>query len=116
MMILLVMIMGLASITLILLAVGLTMKSERQIMMERVRKYGYEEATQAPALTDDLLPSFAERIVHPLARRFARLGGSMTPSQGRVIESFNATQPVARFQSVGESHVDLAFEGFHEMG
>jgi tight adherence protein C len=81
-MIALVLMMSLASITLILLAVGLTMKSERQIMLERVRKYGYEEATQAPALTDDLLPSFAERIVHPLARRFAKLGGSMTPSQG----------------------------------
>lgn len=81
-MITLLLVMSLASLTLILLAVGLTMKSERHIMLERVRKYGYEEATQAPELTDDLLPSFAERIVHPLVRRFAKLGSSLTPSQG----------------------------------
>jgi tight adherence protein C len=77
----LVVLMSLAFLTLILLAVGLMMKSERQIMLERVRRYGYEEAQQVPVLTDDLLPSFAERIVRPLASKFAKLGASMTPSQ-----------------------------------
>lgn len=84
-MITLVLMMGLAFLTLILLAVGLTMQTERQIMLERVRKYGYEEATQAPILTDDLLPSFAERIARPLARRFARLGRGLSPSQGHDV-------------------------------
>ena len=91
-----IVVMSLAIVTLILLAVGLTMKSERQIMMERVRKYGFEEA-QAPVLTNDLLPSFTERIIHPLAQRFAKLGGSMTPSQGNEI----LTQ---RLASAGNPH------------
>lgn len=83
-MIALVVVMSLAFVTLILLAVGLTMKSERQIMVDRVRKYGYEEATEASALIDDLLPSFAERVARPLAQRFARLGASLTPSHERA--------------------------------
>ena len=74
-------IMVLASITLILLGVGLTMKTERQIMLRRVRKYSYEEASQAPVLADDLVPSFSDRVLRPGLGRVGKMLNEMTPGR-----------------------------------
>lgn len=74
-------IMVLAALTAILLAVGLMMKSERQIMLDRVRKYGYEQVDDAAVLADDLTPPFAERILRPALRKMAKLRGSATPRE-----------------------------------
>ena len=81
----LVVIMVMALITLLLLAVGLTMKTERQLMVERMRKYGYEEAAQAPALTDDLAPSFTDRVVRPALQRLGAMGGGLAPGRSAEI-------------------------------
>ena len=71
----------LASITVILLGVGLTMKTERQIMLRRVRRYGYEEASQAPVLADDLVPSFSDRVLRPGLGRVGTMLNEMTPGR-----------------------------------
>jgi tight adherence protein C len=71
-------IMILAALTAITLAVGLTMKSERQIMLDRVRKYGYEQVDDASVLADDLTPPFTERMLRPALQRIAKLRGSTT--------------------------------------
>lgn len=55
-MISLVVIMALGTIALILAVVGLAMKTERQIILARLRRYGFEAAEQAPVLADDLAP------------------------------------------------------------
>ncbi len=81
-MLLVIIIMALAVVTLVLLAVGLTMKTERQIMLDRVRQYGYEEASQAPVLADDLLPSFGDRVLRPALRRLGRIGAGAAPGTG----------------------------------
>ena len=78
-MLLVIVIMALAVVTLALLAVGLTMKTERRIMLDRVRQYGYEEASQAPVLADDLLPSFGDRVLRPALGRLARIGAAGAP-------------------------------------
>lgn len=68
-------------ITIILLAFGLMMKTERQIMLDRVRKYGFEETAQAPVLADDLTPSFSDRVLRPALARIGRMGSGMKPSE-----------------------------------
>ena len=84
-MLMVVVIMVLALVTVALLAVGLTMKTERQIMLDRVRKYGYDEAAQAPVLAEDLVPSFGERVLRPALARLGRVGGDRTPHQATAL-------------------------------
>ena len=77
-------IMILAALTAILLAVGLTMKTERQLMLDRVRKYGYEQVGDASVLADDLTPTFTERVLRPALRKIAKLRGSTTRQETGV--------------------------------
>jgi len=74
-------IMILAAASIILTAVGLTMKTERQLMLDRVRKYGFEQITEASILVDELAPSFTERLVRPALRKIGRIGKTAAPRE-----------------------------------
>ncbi|MHB9038397.1 MAG: type II secretion system F family protein [Armatimonadota bacterium] len=73
-------IMALGLTTLILLVVGLMMKTERQIIVDRIHRYGFSEVGEAPLLADDLMPSFTERMLRPALQR---LGKAMTGAAPR---------------------------------
>lgn len=65
----------------ILTAVGLMMKTERQIMLDLVRKYGFERVSDASVLADDLTPPFAERVLRPILQKLAKLRAA-APREG----------------------------------
>jgi len=96
-MVLVVGIMVFALATIVVLAVALIMKTERQVMLDRVHRYGYEEVSEASVLTDDLTPPFSERIIRPALQRIGQMRGSMTRQ-----EMSDATR--RRLESAGRPH------------
>ena len=66
--------------TVTLLVVGLTMKSEREIMQERMRAHSQSGGSTAGTVDLDLEAAFRERILLPLLRRLADIGMRFTPS------------------------------------
>ena len=105
-----ILIMMLGLITAILLVVGLTMKTERQILLDRVRRYGYEETAQAAVLADDLTPSFADRILRPMLRRIGRIGDQSPQRSAEILRK--------RLETAGNPHnlVPLEFTAMKGLG
>jgi tight adherence protein C len=70
-----VLVFALAAI--ILLAVGLTMKTERQIMLDRLRQYGRPRTPDTAMLGDNLMLPFGERIVRPMLAKLGEISAGM---------------------------------------
>ncbi|HUV06072.1 MAG TPA: type II secretion system F family protein [Armatimonadota bacterium] len=66
--------------TVTLLVVGLTMKSEREIMQERMRAHSQVGQVGPSVVELDLEAAFRERILLPFLRWFAGIGMRFTPS------------------------------------
>ncbi|MCE5324045.1 type II secretion system F family protein [bacterium] len=66
-----------ALVAIILLAVGLTMKTERQIMLDRLRQYGRSSTSDAAMLSDNLMLPFWERVVRPMLTALGEIGAGM---------------------------------------
>lgn len=66
--------------TVSLLIVGLTMRSEREIMQERMRMHSQSGGATVSSVELDLEAAFRERVVLPFLRWLADIGMRFTPS------------------------------------
>jgi tight adherence protein C len=82
---LIIMLLGVA--TVILVVVGLMMKTERQIIMGRIRMYGFKEATDAPVLAEELVSSLSDRLLRPVMDKVGKFLSGASP--GKANEQLN---------------------------
>lgn len=66
--------------TVALLVLGLTMRSERDIVQERMRVHSSAGEVTATSIDTEMAVPFGERVVMPLLRKLGRIAGSATPS------------------------------------
>ncbi|MDO8683067.1 MAG: type II secretion system F family protein [Armatimonadota bacterium] len=73
-----IVILSFSSVT--LLVIGITMKTERELIRERVDRYSYTGETLAAPLHPELLGSFGDRIIRPFLRKLATIATKLTPA------------------------------------
>lgn len=76
----LVVIIASAFITLALVILGYAMKTEQQIMRERIETHAATSVQPLTAVQEEMASPFAERVVMPFLRRLSRVAGRFTSS------------------------------------